>query len=214
MNHPGSITVIEGLDASGKETQSKLLVHRIRSAGYEAERVSFPNYGSSTGQMIQQALAQKFWLACDEQAGIDLDHVRAMTLQALMNVNRYELADHLRELTRQGVHLVLDRYYISGEVYGRMDGLDAGWLARVHSSLPAPTLTLLLDVTPQESFKRRPERQDYYERNLNFLEKVRAGYLRWFREQNDPENYPVLNGQLSVDDLTERIWKLWKDHHR
>ena len=48
----GKYIVIEGIDCSGKETQSKLLEERLKKEGYDVVRFSFPVYDSPTGKII------------------------------------------------------------------------------------------------------------------------------------------------------------------
>jgi dTMP kinase len=38
-----SLIVIEGVDCSGKETQTKKLFERLEKENFDVERVSFPN---------------------------------------------------------------------------------------------------------------------------------------------------------------------------
>ncbi len=44
----GKLIVIEGLDGSGKATQTALLEERCRAEGLPVRRVSFPDYGSDS----------------------------------------------------------------------------------------------------------------------------------------------------------------------
>ena len=46
----------EGLDQSGKATQSRRFRDRLRAAGDKARVVSFPDYGTSIGEEIARAL--------------------------------------------------------------------------------------------------------------------------------------------------------------
>ena len=48
----GKIIVIEGTDCSGKETQTSLLVQRLRREGRKIERLSFPDYDTPTGKIV------------------------------------------------------------------------------------------------------------------------------------------------------------------
>ncbi len=44
--------LIEGTDCSLKETQSNLLVERLKSEGLKVKKISFPMYESPTGKII------------------------------------------------------------------------------------------------------------------------------------------------------------------
>ena len=48
----GKLIVIEGTDCSGKETQTKKLISRLREKNIFIDNFSFPNYASATGKII------------------------------------------------------------------------------------------------------------------------------------------------------------------
>ena len=52
----GKLIVIEGTDCSGKETQAKLLLNRLKDDGVKIEERAFPMYDTPTGKIIGVAL--------------------------------------------------------------------------------------------------------------------------------------------------------------
>ena len=48
----GKLIAIEGTDCSGKETQTNLLIKKLREEGIQVQNFSFPNYNSPTGKII------------------------------------------------------------------------------------------------------------------------------------------------------------------
>jgi thymidylate kinase len=175
------IIAIEGGDAVGKHTQSTRLAERLR-----AKRFAFPNYESVTGKAILRNLKNEWATLMNAERSPREDYcvkdrdTNAMVLQSLMLANRLELQDELLAAKKAG-HVVLDRYTISAEVYGGLDGLDHGWLQRTNSALTVqPDIFILLDAPVDEGWKRRPERRDRYESNKEYLERVRARYLQIF----------------------------------
>ena len=42
----GKLIIIEGTDCSGKETQTKLLIEKLKNRNISLETFSFPNYNS------------------------------------------------------------------------------------------------------------------------------------------------------------------------
>jgi thymidylate kinase len=124
---------------------------------------------------------------------------KALIIQCVMLVDRIEYLPLLQRYDRDPDRLlILDRYYLSGLVYGRADGLDRLWLSRIHASLPMPDVFFLLDIPVSESVRRRPDRRDYYEKNTKKLEQVRQLYL-------EQDNKFVVDGTLEPDQISEAI---------
>jgi dTMP kinase len=195
------IVCIEGGDATGKATQSKILAARLN-----AKLFSFPDYMTTAGQAILSNLKRSWYVIGDygptsllrEEKGTN-----ALALQSLMLMNRLEKGAELAEAARQG-HVVLDRYDVSSVVYGSIDGLPVDWITRVNAQLQVkPDVYILLDAPVEESFKRRPERRDRYETDREFLEKVRRAYVKLF--EHEIEGQPT-----HVDAFSPDIhWRRW-----
>lgn len=203
------LVVLEGIDASGKATQIQKL-HDWAAARFGSEAVGkhdFPHYSSPTGRLILQLLKNDWALGARPGAEVDLAFTRALVLQSLMTTNRLEFVQMLRSFQVPNRFGFLDRYYGSGFVYGEADGLDFEYLLKIHWTLPAPDLWILVDIPPEESVRRRPERRDEYETRAGFMEKVRAGYLRLFKERSKdlPGKWTVVDGTASVDDVHKNI---------
>lgn len=209
------LIVLCGIDSAGKATQTKLLVEALCARGLTVCEMSFPNYKTETGALIKKMLKQEcgLWVKGDftNKKLVQVRHEEALVLQALMTANRYEAIRTLRwqvEPTStagsppSGV-LVLDRYWASGYAYGTADGLDPDWLLAIHSALPQPDLTVFLDITVEESFLRRPVREDTYEASHERLEKARQGY--WKLVKMDPDHWFVTEPDGTVDSIHAQI---------
>lgn len=182
-----SVICIEGGDAAGKATQSKILADSLG-----AKLFSFPDYTTPAGKAILGHLTEKWTVsepwsdASKEQvlASAELAAVDALALQSLMLTNRMERSAEMLAAKREG-HVVLDRYIPSTLVYGGYDGLDVAWLERVNAQLPVqPDLYILLDAPVEEGMRRRPERRDRYERDRKRMEHVREAYCALFMERH------------------------------
>jgi thymidylate kinase len=170
------IIVIEGVDAAGKYTQSTKLAEAMRG-----QRFAFPNYESPTGSIIFAHL-NKWWKCQPDGERVwseaDMRHLDARVFQLLQTVNRIESLPHINACIARGQHVIFDRYWQSGYVYGSLDGLETEWLHLVQERLmPQAHVNILIDVPVECSFQRRPERRDRYETNREFLERVRSKYL-------------------------------------
>lgn len=203
------LIVLEGIDGSGKATHSRKLCERLKNV-FETEpitRLEFPQYESTTGRLIQAHLQEK-WTVPDYHGGTEATVADELTFQALMTVNRYEMADEIETL-RQWGPVVLDRYWPSGYAYGTANGLDPDWLLRVHACLPQPDVCLLIDIPPEVSWERRPTRRDRYEKKPDLLKQARFNYHYLFSQMS--HQYPnwfiiPVDGKDSVETVQDRIW--------
>src|SRR5262245_21159903 len=161
----GLLIAFEGLDQSGKQTQTERLRDRLVEAGRQVRLLSFPAYETPIGVEIRQALSGvREW-------GADV-------MQLLYIANRYEAKPLIERDLARGTILVCDRYIASSIAYGETQGLDAAWLHDVQRHLPQPDLTFLLDIAPEVSARRKATDRDKYERDLALLARVRESYLR------------------------------------
>lgn len=224
------IVCLEGVDASGKATQSKRLTETLRAHGVDTKLFDFPQYDSYSGKALK-ALLKREWYAASPKTSYyssptttssvkddsvwsetkleQDDAMTALAIQALMTANRFEFFDMLKEWRdRTNGVLVLDRYYGSAIAYGEADGLDGTFLRKVHRILPTPDLWIFVDVPPEESVARRPDRRDEYESREGFLSKVRERYLALFADPPDPSVWKVVDGVGTEDEVAARILAL------
>jgi dTMP kinase len=166
----GYLIVFEGLDQSGKQTQAELLRDRLKDEGWKARLVSFPDYGTTIGEEIARALQG------EREYGADV-------MQLLYIANRYERKPDLQRWLDGGLVLVCDRYVASSIAYGEAQGLDPLWLMDAQKFLPAPSLTIMLDIAPETAVQRKAVDRDRYERDLAMQARVRESYRRQAAEQ-------------------------------
>src|SRR6266481_1085922 len=143
----GVLIAFEGLDQSGKQTQAEMLRDRLKQVGRKARLVAFPDYGTSIGEEIARAL--------QGEREYDPD-----VMQLLYVANRYERRPDLQRWLDGGLILVADRYIASSIAYGEAQGLDPSWLADLQKFLPPPSLTIMLDIAPETSVRRKAVDRD------------------------------------------------------
>jgi dTMP kinase len=161
----GLLIAFEGLDQSGKQTQTELLRDRLIAASRDVFLLSFPDYGTPIGEEIERALRGARNYAPD-------------VMQLLYVANRYEWRSEIERRRSEGQILICDRYLASSIAYGEAQGLDAAWLLDIQRYLPQPDITFLLDIAPEVSARRKTADRDRYERDLALLGRVRNSYLR------------------------------------
>jgi dTMP kinase len=161
----GALIAFEGLDQSGKQTQAEALRDYLASRGRTCRLVSFPDYTTHVGCEIAEALQGRRQYPPD-------------VMQLLYVTNRYEHRAEMQRGLDAGDVLLCDRYLASSVAYGEAQGLDPAWLVDIQRFLPAPDLTILLDIAPETAARRKTTGRDRYERDLALLAAVRTSYHR------------------------------------
>jgi dTMP kinase len=180
----GLLIAFEGLDQSGKQTQAELLRDRLTGKGRTVRLLSFPDYHTNIGAEIGRALRG------ERNYGADV-------MQLLYIANRYEYRQSIVDAKAAGTILVCDRYLASSVAYGESQGLDSAWLVEIQKYLPAPDVTILLDIPPEASARRKRQDRDKYERDLALLARVRESYVKqsggtgWARIDADRDRHAV-----------------------
>src|SRR4029077_2790190 len=104
VSQPGKLIAIEGVDGSGKRTQTDLLSRALVARGISCRSVSFPRYGSFFGIMIARFLNGEF----GELEAVD-PHFAAL----LYAGNRLEAKAELDAALAAGKTVLADRYVAS-----------------------------------------------------------------------------------------------------
>jgi len=187
----GHLIAFEGLDQSGKQTQAERLLAAFRSAGHQAEFLTFPEYTTAIGAEIGRALQGERDYQPD-------------TLQLLYIANRFEFRPRIAQWLESGTMVVCDRYLASSIAYGEAQGVDAAWLSEIQRFLPQPSLTIFLDMPPDVSLTRKKADRDKFERDMPLLGRVRESYQRqakrsdWIRLEGERDKDAVSADVISA----------------
>ena len=184
----GLLIAFEGLDQSGKQTQAERLCERLVGAGRTVRPLSFPDYDTVIGGEIGRALRGE-------------RHYGPDVMQLLYVANRYEWKQEIVRATSEGTVVVCDRYLASSIAYGEAQGLDPAWLLSMQQYLPQPDITVLLDIPPEASARRKQADRDKYERDLALLGRVRDSYLR-----QAAQGWLRLDADRDRDAVTTDLW--------
>ncbi len=109
------LIALEGIDQSGKQTQTDLLAAALRLRGREVFTVTFPAYATALGAEIRAFLH-------------DQRNYPPAARHLLFAANRYERQDEIRRRLAAGAVVVADRWSASGIAYGVALGLPRAWL--------------------------------------------------------------------------------------
>ena len=182
----GKLIVLEGLDGSGKATQTQLLVDALKENGENIFKITFPNYEDPSSSLVKMYLNSEF--------GASPEAVNSYAAASFFAVDRYaSYMKYWRKVYNSGAVIVSDRYTTSNMVY-QLSKLDRAewdkyieWLSDyeyVKLGIPSPNLTIYLDMPVEVSQKFMTERyngleskKDLHERNVEFLKKGRKSAL-------------------------------------
>lgn len=155
----GKLIVIEGVDASGKQTQTELLHQRLPAA----KRVEFPNYQSQSSALVKMYLNGEF--------GTRADDVSPEVASVFFACDRFASYKTIwGEHYRKGGVVLADRYVTSNMIHQtckieeeerRQSFLT--WIEQFEyglMGLPRPDLVLFLDMPPEYGAKLMAERNN------------------------------------------------------
>ena len=177
----GNLIVIEGTDCSGKETQSNLLIEKLKSDGVRIEKFSFPNYNSPTGKIIGGPYLGKSYI-CEGWFPEGAPNVDPRVSALYYAADRLYNIDKIKFLLDNGVNVISDRYVYSNMAHqgGKLDNESErnsmyDWLDNLEFnllSLPKPDISVFLHMPFEFSLvlkKNREEDMDQNEKDKNHL---------------------------------------------
>src|SRR5687768_9809413 len=142
----GKFIVFDGPDGSGKGTQLQLLAHQLSNAGLEVVRAKDPG-GTPIGDRIRSVLLD-----------FDLSTMDVRCETFLFMASRAQLVTEVIEpAIKAGKVVLCDRFISSTCAYQGAAGYDIGRiidLGRMAVGETWPQLTVILDVPPDEGFRR------------------------------------------------------------
>lgn len=196
---PGLFISLEGIDGSGKSTQSRRLADWLRSRGRTPVLTREPG-GAPGAEEIRRLLVEG-----------DPDRWSPETEILLFTAAR---RDHLERTIRPaltaGRDIVTDRFADSTRVYqGATRGDLRGLVDRIHADAIGvePDLTLILDMDPaialQRGLARRSGEDRFEDFGLPFQKKLRAGFLDL--AETAPARCRVIDANAAPDRIAQAI---------
>jgi dTMP kinase len=174
----GLFISLEGIDGSGKSTQSRLLAEHMRARGRDPVLTREPG-GAPGAEEIRRLLVEGDPARWSPETEILL----------FTAARRDHLERTIRPALAAGRDVVTDRFADSTRVYqGATRGDLRGLVDAIHAAAIGvePDLTLILDMDPATALERglaRGSGEDRFEEfGLPFQERLRAGFLALARE--------------------------------
>lgn len=190
----------EGIDKSGKTTQSQLLIKKLEESGYKVIFLREPG-GTKISEKIRTILLDN-----------DNSEMVASAEYLLYSASRTQLVHEVivPALNNKKV-VVCDRYYDSSTAYqGYGRGIDLKTIDFINNfAAPIkPDLTFFIDIDIDEANRRTIDMKEGKDRlesaGDSFFNKVRKGFLSV--ASNEPERFIVIDGKESKESIAETIW--------
>lgn len=211
------LIVIDGIDGSGKTTQTNLLVKRLKQQGYKACSFDFPQYDQNFfGHIVGQYLHGQFG---------STQKISPYLSSILYAADRWETKQKIEHKLNQGYIVVLNRYVPSSKIHQASKLKTAcaqnkylKWLDKLEYEIfkiPKPDLVLFLHLPIDivcDLINKRGRQKDEHERDVRHLsealamaQKLAGIYKHWYRV--DCSNNQQI---LSRKDISEKIWQIIK----
>ena len=186
------IITFEGGDQAGKKTQSAMLQKRLRSAKIKIKLFSFPDYSTPIGKEINRYLHGK-------------RKYPAQVIHCLLAANRWEKAAEIKKAQEKNSVVIMNRYRESNLVYGLANGLKLDWLEKLDEGLPKSDLVIILDVQQKESFARKKQNRDKFEKDKQFYSKISQGYKRLAKKKR----WRIVNASQSKTEVHDDVVRIF-----
>lgn len=186
----GKFIVFEGIDCSGKTTQSRLIADAMGAANFPVVQFAFPDRSSPIGKILNEFLKT------------GTQSLPKESIQLLFSANRWEVMDSIKKYISEGTTVLCDRYIASGIVYGVARGLPEKWCRMLEYGLLNPDLTCYMDICPEEAKKRNSFGRELSE-TLPFQEQVYA----IFKKYTLSSRWKIFDASAPIETVTNALFK-------
>lgn len=217
----GKLIVIDGTDGSGKATQTKILVHKLKKHGFKTATLDFPQYYANFfGNLVGRYLKGEFG---------NLNQVSPYLASVIYALDRWESKEKILNWLKRGYTVILDRYVSANQIHQGAKIQDAAerkkflqWLEKMEFGifeLPRPDLVLYLYVPPKISQKlvdKKHKRgylgdskRDIQEKNLKHLTLATKQCLRLIKSKNNWIKINCIQNEkiLTPEIISQKVWQ-------
>lgn len=217
----GKLVVLEGLDGSGKTTQTKLLKAKLQQCGILIRQIKLPDYSDPSSTLVKMYLAGEF--------GSNPGDVNAYAASVFYAADRYaSYQRHWKKEYLSGKLILADRYVSSNAVHQMVKLPESEWegylnwlqdLEYTRIGVPRPDAVIYLDMSVEASQKLLSRRyagndirKDVHEANIEYLHacKKTAEYaakaMKWNVISCSEGEEP-----LPINEIHEKIYRCLKE---
>ncbi len=214
----GKLITFEGTDCSGKETQTNLIVEKLKNKGYKVVKFALPYYSSPTGQIVAGPYLGKFGECYFKEGATNVDPYAVSLYYTADRVYNRKLVENALE---NNDIVILDRYMHSNlahqgskfankeereRFYSFMETLEFDLL-----NLSKPDYTFFLHMPTDfavELRKGRAEKADQHESQIEYLKTTERIYLELCERNNLIKISCVENNRIkSIEEINNDIFE-------
>lgn len=150
------IIVLDGMDGTGKATQSKLLYENLKNKGLKVKLFSFPNYDKDSSYFVKKYLKEGY--CKDIEKEIPILHDIFYSIDRAITYYK-----EIKQFYEDGYIIIMDRYIISNLIYNLHTYTDfqsiGKYCTMIHSienrilDIPRANLNIILYSNPEVNIK-------------------------------------------------------------
>lgn len=163
-------------------------MNALKLSGKICKMMDFPDYTTPVGKEIRSFLGGR------RSYAIEVKHM-------LLSANRWEKRRDIESTIEKGTIIIMNRYYQSNLVYGISHGLNLNWLLNLDRGLPREDVVIVLEVSPDISYRRVPKDRDTFEMDQRLLTEVNKNY----RKLANRFNWKLVNGEKISEEVHNEI---------
>lgn len=216
----GKLFVIEGLDGSGKQTQSQLLFKRLKKEKYNIRYSTYPNYKSDSSALVKMYLNGDF--------GTNPEEISPYISSSFFAVDRYATyKKEFEDFYLSGGIILSDRYTTSNMVHQASKIKDKkekedfiSWLWNLEFNIykiPIPTQVFFLNVSEEYSWNMMKKRKnkitnenkkDIHESDFNYLKHSYENAKMLIEKYGWINIECIQNDKMkSIEEINEQLYK-------
>lgn len=216
----GKLIVIDGIDGSGKATQTKLLIKRLKKEKFKIATIDFPQYYNNFfGELIGRFQNNEFGNA---------PKISPYLASILYAADRWETKEKIEKWLEDGRIVLLDRYSSSNQIHqgGKISNPKERekflkWLEKMEFNIfkiPKPDAIIFLNVPYKISKKLltkknsrsyiKNAKSDKVEKSRVYQESSYQQSLSLVRKYNNWTEINCIknNKLLSIEEINDLIW--------